>query len=170
MNIFQNFFFLFFLIISKFVLAQNENEFREAFTLKIAVDSTTFYQQEIAKSKYFVKDNILQIYPGEHLFIETEVKDDKIQTMKIVKENKNPLKTIEIEFSQEVSGRQNKGMTLSVSNPFDKNLNYDAIINVVGKKGWFETSIIPIKPKLKNFEMWPQPIITIVLNNWRFDK
>ncbi|WP_228427531.1 hypothetical protein [Chryseobacterium gambrini] len=87
-----------------------------------------------------------------------------------MKENKNPLKTIEIEFSQKVSGRQNKGMTLSVSNPFDKNLNYDAIINVVGKKGWFETSIIPIKPKLKNFEMWSQPIITIVLNNWRFDK
>ncbi|SIS94520.1 hypothetical protein [Chryseobacterium gambrini] len=55
MNIFQKFVFLFFLIISKFVFAQNENEFREAFTLKIAVDSMTFYQQEIGKSKYSLK-------------------------------------------------------------------------------------------------------------------
>ena len=89
--------------------------------------------------------------------------------MKVVKENKNPAKTIELEFSQDVSGRQNKGMMLEVSNPFDKILFYDAMMNVVGKKGWFKTSIIPVRPKLKSLELWPQVIITLVLNNWRFE-
>lgn len=160
---------LLFLFVFKFFFAQNDNEYREAFTLKLAVDSTTFYQQEVARSKYLVKDDILQIYPGEHIFIETEVKDNKIQSMKVVKENINPAKTIELEFSQDVSGRQNKGMMLQVSNPFDKLLNYDAMMNVVGKKGWFKTSIIPIKPKLRNFELWSKTIITLVLDNWRFE-
>jgi hypothetical protein len=170
MNIIKQVTLVLFLSISEFILAQNDNEFRDAFTLKLAVDSTTFYQQDVARSKYIVKDDILQIYPGEHIFIEAEVKGDKIESMKVVKENKNPSKTIEIEFSQDVSGRQNKGMMLQVSNPFDKILHYDAIMNVVGKNGWFETSIIPIKPKLTNFETWPQVIITLVLNHWRFEK
>lgn len=169
MNIIKQFALLLFLSISGFIFAQNDNEFRDAFTLKLAVDSTTFYQQEVARSKYLVKDDILQIYPGEHLFIEAEVKDNKIQSMKVVKENKNPAKTIELEFSQDVSGRQNQGMMLEVSNPFDKILNYDAMMNVVGKKGWFKTSIISIRPKLKSLELWPQVVITLVLNNWRFE-
>ncbi|SDQ12430.1 hypothetical protein SAMN05421664_0616 [Chryseobacterium soldanellicola] len=170
MNIIKQITLVLFLLISGFISAQNDNDFREAFTLKLAVDSTTFYQQEVARSKYIVKDDILQIYPGEHIFIEAEVKSDRIESMKVVKENKNPSKTIEIEFSQNVSGRQNRGMMLHVSNPFDKILHYNAMMNVVGKKGWFKTSIIPIDPKLTNFETWPQVIITLVLSNWRFEK
>ncbi|MEI7485811.1 MAG: hypothetical protein WCJ72_00135 [Chryseobacterium sp.] len=78
MNIIKQFTLLLFLSISGFIFAQNDNEFRDAFTLKLAVDSTTFYQQEVARSKYLVKDDILQIYPGEHLFIEAEVKDNYV--------------------------------------------------------------------------------------------
>ncbi|GAB0155206.1 hypothetical protein CHRYSEOSP005_04670 [Chryseobacterium sp. Alg-005] len=157
-------------IISNFCFAQNEIEFREAFTLKLPVDSTQFYQQEVNKSKYFVKDNILQIYPGEHLFLEAEVKGNDIQSMKVVKENKNPAKTIEIEFSQNVSGRKSEGMILKVSNPFNKKLNYNTMMYIVGRNEWIKTSIIPIQPKLKNFEMWNDVIISLVLNHWRLEE
>ena len=152
-----------------FCFSQNNTEFREAFTLKLPVDTVTFYQQEVARSKYFVKDNILQIYPNEHLFIETEINNDKIITMKVVKENKNPSKTIEIEFSQNISGRKSEGTTLHVSNPFSKNLNYNAMMYIVGKDKWIRTSIIPIKPKLQNFEMWNDTIISLVLSDWRLE-
>jgi len=123
----------------------------------------------VARSKYFVKDNILQIYPSEHLFIETEINNDKIISMKVVKENKNPSKTIEIKFSQNISGRKSEGMILNVSNPFTKSLNYNAMMYIVGKDKWVRTSIIAIKPKLQNFEMWNDTIISLVLSDWRLE-
>lgn len=150
--------------------AQNDRESRETFTLKLAVDSLNFYQQEVQKSKYFIKEKALQIYPGEHIFIEAEIKDGIIESMKVVKENKNPSKTIEIELSQNAEGRKNTGMTLEVSNPFDKRLTYNALMYMLGKNEWTETSVIPVRPKLKSFEMWNDVIITLVLDDWKLEK
>lgn len=157
--------FFFGFIIANFCYGQQE--FRENFTLKLPVDSVRYYQQEVKKSPYFVKENTLQIYPGEHLFIEADVKEGKLGSMKVVKENVNPSKTIEIEFSQDVENRKHKGMMLQVSNPFDKNLLYDAMMYTVGKSQWVETSILPVKPKLIGFELWNDVIITLVLHDWR---
>ncbi|MPS64710.1 MULTISPECIES: hypothetical protein [Chryseobacterium] len=154
-------------LFSNFCFGQNEKEYREEFTLKIPVDSIQFYQQEVPKSKYFVKEGVLQIFPGENLYVETEISGNKITSMKVVKENLNPAKTIEIKFSQTVEGRKHEQMVLEVKNPFDKELNYDAMMFIVGHDNWMKTSIIPIKPKLMNFEMWNDVIITLVLNNWR---
>ncbi|MBL3549440.1 MULTISPECIES: hypothetical protein [Chryseobacterium] len=147
-----------------------QSEYRDAFTLKLKVDSVRFYQQEIKKSPYFVKDDILQIYPGEHLFIEAEVKNGKIETMKVVKDNINPEKTIEIDFSQNTEERKNNGMLLQVKNPFNISLMYDAMMYIVGDTRWIKTSIIPVKPQLQSFEMWNDPIISLVLDNWRLEK
>jgi hypothetical protein len=157
--------FFFGLIMADFCFGQQE--FREDFTLKLPVDSVRYYQQEVKKSPYFVKENTLQIYPGEHVFIETELKEGKLESMKVVKENVNPSKTIEVEFSQDTEDRKHKGMVLQVSNPFDSNLLYDATMYTVGEPKWVETSILPIKPKLTGFELWNDVIITIVLHNWR---
>ena len=60
-------------------------------------------------------------------------------------------------------------MMLSVTNPFDKSLIYDAAMYRVGKDSWSKTSIIPIRPGLINFETWADIIITLVLENWRFE-
>lgn len=149
--------------------AQNETQFREEFTLEISVDSVQFYQQEITKSKYFVKEGVLQIYPGENIFIETEIDGNNIKEMKVVKENLNPAKTIEIKFSQTVNGKQHEQMMLQVKNPFDKELNYDAMMYIIGHNDWVDTTIIPIKPKLTSFEIWNNVIITLVLHNWRIN-
>ncbi|WP_213278305.1 hypothetical protein [Chryseobacterium indologenes] len=153
------------LAISNFCFSQQK--FRENFTLKLPVDSVRYYQQEVKKSPYFVEENTLQIYPGEHLFIAADIKEGKLESMKVVKENVNPSKTIEIEFSQDVEGRKHKGMMLQVSNPFDKNLLYDATMYTVEESKWVETSILPVKPKLAGFELWNDVIITLVLHNWR---
>ena len=162
--------FLFLLLTSLFstlTFAQNEKEYREEFTLKIPVDTVQFYQQEVPKSKYFVKEGVLQIFPGENIFIETETDGKNITSMKVVKENLIPTKTIEIKFYQITEGKKHEQMMLEVKNPFNKELDYDAMMYIVGHNNWIKTSIIPIKPKLMNFEMWNDVIITLVLNNWR---
>lgn len=143
---------------------------RNAFTLEIAANETQQYSVEINEGPYFVKEKILQIYCGEKVFIECEIAADTISTMKIVAENSNPTKTIVIEFTQDSKDRTKINSMLTVKNPFNKKLNYDALMFTPTSQEWKSTSIIPVQPKLMNFETWPHAIITLVLTEWRFEK
>ena len=159
-----------FVFITSVGFAQNDQPERDAFNLKLAIDGEQYYGMEVKKAPYFVKEKILQIYPGDKLFIETEIKKDTIFSMKIVKENKFPKKTIELEFVQDTQDKAHQQMMLNVKNPFDKSLIYNAAMFRVGSDSWTETSIIPIRPGLTNFETWADVIITLVLSSWRFEK
>jgi hypothetical protein len=155
---------------ASFCYSQNEIKEREPFVLKLAVDSEQFYQMDVPKSKYFVKENIIQIYPTEKLNIEVEIKNDTIFAMKVVEKIMEPKRTIQIEFFQNVKEKKPEGMMLKVTNPFDKKLNYNSMMYIVGNNKWISTSIIPIQPNLMNFEMWNDVIITLLLEKWRFEK
>ena len=157
---------LFALTIS-FSYAQNEQPNREEFTLKLPVDGEQFYEQEIENSPYFVKDYILQIYPGEKLFIEVELNKKEITSMKVVNENLNPKKTIEIEFIQNTKDRKNESMMLKVVNPFKKDLEYSAMMFIVGHDKWINTNVLPVRAKLTGYETWPDVIITLALDGWK---
>ncbi|WP_298514607.1 hypothetical protein [uncultured Kordia sp.] len=157
------------LIFSIYAHAQNEKPNRDAFVLTVAVDTVNYYQQDVPISPYFVKDKILQIYPTEKLFIETEVKADSIHSMKVVKENLNPEKTIVIEFIQNVKGKNHEGMMLKVDNPFEKALRYKALMYINGRTEWIPTSIIPVRPKLSSFEVWNDVILSLVLVEWKLE-
>lgn len=151
------------------VNSQNEKPNREPFILKIAVDSINFYKQDVVKSPYFVKEKVLQIYPTEKIFIETEIKNDSIYSMKVVKDNLNPEKTITIEFMQEIKEKESERMVLTVTNPFDKTLKYEALMFVNGASDWMSTSIIPVRPKLMTIEMWNDVILSLVLVEWKIE-
>ena len=150
--------------------AQNDRPQRDAFSLKLAVDGKQYYGMDVNVAPYFVKDKVLQIYPGDKLFIETEIKNDTIFSMKVVKENKFPKKTIELEFVQEAEDRAHKHMMLSVKNPFDKILKYDAFMYRVGSDTFVSTSIIPVMPGISGYETWQDVIITLVLDKWSLEK
>ena len=151
---------------SLLTFAQNEIINREALTLELMVDSVNYYSQDIMESPYFVKENILQIYPGEELFIEVEISKKQISSMRVVKENLHPKKTIQISFEQLTEERTNKGMLLKVSNPFSQELSYEALMFIVGKDNWIKTSIVPVAPNLAGYEMWNDVIISLVLTDW----
>lgn len=162
--------FIIIIFIANFCYSQNEIKEREPFVLKLAVDNEQFYQMDIPKSKYFVKENIIQIYPTEKLNIEVEIKNDTIYLMKVVEKIVEPKRTIQIEFLQDVKDKKPEGMMLKVTNPFDRKLNYNAMMYIVGHNKWLSTSIIPILPNLVNYETWNDVIITLVLEKWRFEK
>jgi hypothetical protein len=149
-----------------FAFSQNEKTTREAFTLKVLVDGDQFYEQKIISSPYFVKENVLQIYPGEKLFIEAEITKKEITSMKVVKENLNPEKTIEIEFSQTTKDRKSESMMLEIVNPFKKDLEYKAMMFIVGHDKWINTNVFPVKAKLIGYETWSDVIISLVLSDW----
>ncbi len=150
-----------------FTYAQNKKKNRVEFTLTLPVDGEQYYEQKVESSPYFVKENVLQIYPGEKLFIEVEKVKKEITSMKVVKENLNPEKTIEIKFTQEVKDRKSEMMMLKVVNPFKKDLEYEAMMFIVGHNKWINTNVLPVKAKLTGFETWPDVIITLVLSDWK---
>ncbi|WP_298144861.1 hypothetical protein [Flavobacterium sp.] len=148
---------------------QNEKVERAALKLEIAANETDQYITDIPASRYFVKEKILQIYCGETLFVECEIQGDSIHKMQVVEKNLNPSKTIEINFSQSAEDRKNIRTNLSVRNPFEKKLSYQAFMFSPKSEQWVNTSIIPVLPKLVNYELWPHAIISLVLVEWKLE-
>lgn len=144
----------------------NEKPNRQAFTLKLAVNDTNYYQDEIKESSYILPENTLQMYPGETLFVEVEAKNNEILSMKTVKEKINPNKTLTISFIQKFEGKTHEMMMLNIENPLNKKIMYKAWIYLMIYKKWDQTSVIPIKPKLSGFEIWPDIISSIALTGW----
>ena len=88
--------------------------------------------------------------------------------MKVVQKNLNPEKTINVELTQTTKNRKNEYMTLTVDNPFNKALEYTAMMYIVGQDKWINTNVYPVRAKMAGIEMWSDVIITLVLRDWKF--
>src|SRR6266576_5321800 len=68
-----------------------------------------------------------------------------------------------------ISFRQEKGMVLfTIENRTEHWLTYEAGIRVPKRDGLYKTSVMPLGPRLSNFESWPQPIDQLALKNFSF--
>lgn len=132
------------------------------------VSKETFYESHIPSAPYIVGPKVLQLFPGDTVFIEVELSNGVFTDIKSVKENKHPDKTIEIWFAQTVNNNVHENMMLKVRNPFKRDLSYVALIHILSPDKWVNTSIIPVKAGLVGFEMWPDVIISIALSEWKF--
>lgn len=148
------------------VHSQNDKPERASYTLKLPVDSINFYEQEVKSGPYFVADKVLQMYATETIFIEVETKKKEIVSMKTVKENVNPEKTITLALTQTVKNKKSEMMMLKITNPFKYELQYKAQMYIVGHNKWIPTNVFPVKPKLTTYEIWGDVIITLVLSEW----
>lgn len=150
-----------------FAYAQNDTPEREAFTLILPVDGKQQYEEEVRAGPYFVKEGTLQIYPGDTLLIEVEPAKKEISSMKVVRYNLNPEKTVKVEFTQTVEDGQSQFMMLSVTNPFKKDLEYKAMMFLAGHDEWVETNVLPVQAKISGVELWRDVIITLALYDWK---
>ena len=155
------------ILVAQNCFAQNVVVNRQPFNLKLPIDGLNIYEEQIAGKPYFVKSKKLQIYPGEKLFIEVEIKKDTIFSMAVVKQNLYPEKTIEVNFSQKVNGKKNEMMILKLTNPFKKSLDCKALVYKAGQKGWKDATIKPVLPKSTGTETWTDVVITMVLDKWK---
>lgn len=151
-------------------LSQNENNLpaRKGFTLVMPVDKTTEYTDSIKPGPYIVHADIIQLYPGESILVEAEVSNGVIQSLKTVRENKNPDKTIIISLTQEAEDHIHKSILLKIINPFKKELKYSAKMFLMKSKRWIETDVLPVGAGLLAYETWPDLIVTMALYDWKF--
>lgn len=159
-----------FLTLGGSTIAQGPNDrpVRDSVTLMMPVSEENYYESRVPSSPFVVGPNILQLYPGDSIFLEIEYNGSKITGINSVKRNLNPNKTLQISFIQIAEGNKHSNMILSVNNPFKQDLQYGALIRLMNTEEWKETSIIPVKAGLVGFEMWPDVIVSIALVEWKF--
>jgi hypothetical protein len=141
---------------------------RPAYTLRVAVDNQTFYEQNIKSTPYLLPDTAIQLYPGETVYIEVNQENGVIKKMIAVPEIKDSAKTITISFWQETKGKVHSLMMLKVINPFPYQFLYKARIYLLTQKKWVGTDVYPVEPSLSGYETWPDIITSIALNGWKF--
>jgi hypothetical protein len=141
---------------------------RTPYTLKVAVDKETFYEDEIGATVYIFPNDGMQIYPGETIYVVVEQDNGVIKKMTAVKEITDSSKTLIIKFSQKSNDKVHEMMILEIHNPFNKNLIYKAKMFLLKRNEWYNTNVYPVFAGLSSFETWPDIIISLGLGNWKF--
>jgi hypothetical protein len=149
---------------------KKDHNIRPAFDLKLFVNDSTFYQAHMDTTFYVIKDRIVQVFPGETVYIEADLLGDSLVNLKLVPEIVNKEKTITVMFSQESEGRKHKFMRLHIRNPFPQTITYSAQINLMKQKKWVRTSVEPVVPNIRANESWEDIITTIALYNFHLKR
>lgn len=139
---------------------------RAPFELHLYVNNEQFFSAQIENSLYIINDKIIQIFPGEKIYVEANILNNEIISLKRVENNENPEITLIIEFIQINEGQNHKGMMLSIKNPFDKIINYSADICLLKYSKWVTTDVYDIAPCIVGYEIWPDLISSIALSNF----
>lgn len=155
-----------FLALSENVSAQGIE--RKAFELTVLVDSSAAYTDSVKGGPFVNGPNILQIYPGEKLYLEVEQIKDSVVRLISVSANKRPERTLVVSLTQHANGRVHESMFLQIKNPFKKNLFYQAQAFFLKPNKWARTSVLPVMAGKESYETWSDIIITMALYNWKF--
>ena len=152
---------------SKPVTATNEIVFRAPFTLKLHIDKENYYEESYDKIPY-VHNGDIYLFAGESFGVNVDIKDNKIVGLKYRKDQQKS--DIALRFTQEIKEDGSQIMLLNIENRLKQKLYINAKMTIPGKKGIYETSILPAESGLRGYESWPHPIVQLVLTNLRFDK
>jgi hypothetical protein len=117
-------------------------------------------------SRPCVLDDMVNMIPNEKVLVEAEVKEGRLVNLQHVDKNEHSERTIELEFSQN-QDKKSPFMMLSLKNPFEKGLKYEALVQYHGLEGFRKTSTIVVQPRLASFESWPDPLTRILLRNFQ---
>ncbi len=166
-----SFFGFFLLLLNSSLFSQNQElKVREEFKLTMAIDNSNTYEILVKSTPYVLIDNSILIYPGDKLFFEIELKKRNILSIKAVKENINPNKTLVITFEQKTKGKVHDSMILKIDNPFKYKLEYKVLGYFKKFDKWSWINVKAVEAKKSNTETWTDIISSIALSEFKFSK
>lgn len=154
------------LCLTGYIFAQDSN-IRKPFELVLAVDDEQYFSAQIDNSPYVINNKIIQLYPGEKIYIEADVLDNDSLELKRVESITDPKKTITLEFKQICEGKKHKTMMLYIENPFTRKLHYSANICLLKYGKWITTDVYDVEANLSCYEIWNDLISSIALDNFK---
>ncbi|HCE43128.1 MAG TPA: hypothetical protein DET40_06250 [Lentisphaeria bacterium] len=153
---------------SSAVEKDNKNGLREPFILKLKLDKNRFYEQKIDKKTPYVADNKVNLFAGESFGVNVTI--DKGEITRLSYQKDIAKSDIEFEFKQEADKDGGSMMMLVIINKLKQTLYLDAVMTVPEKTESVKAEILPVEPGLSGNEMWPNPIIQLVMTNFRFNE
>jgi len=135
---------------------------RENVTIKLRTERG-LYEEQLPLYWPAVYGDIISIFPGETVYAEAMVENNKIVYLRQVNQNKNPERTLVFEFKQ-TEDLSKLDVMLSVENPFEKALKYDLKMKDFNGE-LHHTSSCPVYKRV--FEHWPHPIVELGISKLR---
>jgi hypothetical protein len=105
----------------------------------------------------------LTIVVGQTIYVEGDIIDGKLTNLVAVDKMRDPARTIVATFTQQ----DDIGMILQTKNPFTQTIKFDMGIVPLDGDALVKTSSCPVMGTLQSFEMWPYPIVQVLLANGR---
>ncbi len=118
----------------------------------------------VVNSKPYVIDGVVSILAGETIYVEAVPHGSTLAGLRFVLAIANPERTLTFQFEQSLG----IGMVLTVTNPFSEPLKYSAGLHRPGYDEFHRTSICPVMPGTKTWEHWQEPLVQLVLFDFRF--
>ena len=141
--------------------------FRAPFTLRLRVDEEHFYEQKIERRIPYVQEDSVILFCGEHFGV--KISKGKDQIAHLAYEPDEKAADLILAFRQE---KINDGWStiLELENRTQDKLAIGATMVVLNRKGSIPTNLLPLHAGTKSYEMWPHPIVQLVLHDIRMDK
>jgi len=115
----------------------------------------------------YVIDDVVSVVPGETLYIEGDVEGDRFVGLRIVPRVADPARTVIVRFDQRPGGPGHM-MLLTIEQETGRILRYKAGISPLGAEDVYATSTCPVRSGIAVFEMWPDPLVHLLLAEFRF--
>jgi hypothetical protein len=126
-------------------------------------DSDHRFEVDLPGSPIIHEDEVNMI-PGEEFFVEVEVVKDRLVHPRRVEKIIHPERTLQLHFYQDADSPT---MFFTISNPFKQTLKYRSEIVRAGQTEFQDSSNVGVRAELKSYEMWPFPIIRLLLSDFQ---
>lgn len=131
------------------------------FVLCIVFSFSSFSQDTEAVDSVIVKSNT-QIYL-EH--IPNDTSSGYFKLIEDVSDSAKLKKALRIKFGTKPA----MGSVLEIFNPYDVPFVYKAFLYNFKKKKYIESNVYPVQPKMGVREMWPFPIESILIKQFKLE-
>ncbi len=131
--------------------------------LSLYIDETHRFEQDDNSPMPILQNNeLLSIFPGEQIFVETLIEDGHVKLDRAVTTNQHPERTLAFIFSQ-LPGKPD--MVLQVKSPLPAAIRFQMAFMPVSSDRLIKTSSCPVPVGKALYEHWPHPIYQLILTN-----
>ena len=139
----------------------------ESFDISLIKRDGSRYHMTMDAPTPIVQADTINVYAGQTLYVEADVKGDALTNLHLVKSVTHPERTLSFSFTQPAGVGDGKAMILVVHNPFDRPLRYHAAMMYLDdpKSDLYKTDTCPVMAKLQGSEGWPMPLFMLYLED-----
>jgi len=132
--------------------------------LKLPISKGEVFKQDYPKVPYVIDNNVF-IFPGETFRIGIEIGGNQVKGIAYDKDNKSE-QYLEFDFKSDFMESGEVTMRLNTKNKTSKKIVFTALMVTPKSQRPTKTSILPIYAGLMSFEMWPHPILQLILTDF----